>query len=123
MKLLHEKDLSYIDNRENLSSLSEIIGKTAPMKSDDYSVALTHLETGGSVKSHYHLSSDEIYIFTEGCCEMVINNKTFPVQKGSVILIEKNDWHEILPCNEPVRFYAISVPPFTPEDFLVEKGC
>ncbi len=121
MKLLHDREVSYRPQKEAASMLGELVGRTAPLHSAAYSIAATRLGKGGSVQRHYHAVSDEIYLFTEGACTMAVNGATFRVQAGSAVVLEPGDRHEILPCAAPVVFYAVSVPPFVPEDFLTEE--
>lgn len=119
MKIIKEENITY-SSRESASMLGEIVGLTAPINKREYSVAITKLEAGGTVTRHRHAVSDEIYIFTEGCCEMQVNGKSVRASKGTVTVIEPGDWHEILPCCENVTFYAVSFPAFRPEDFLTD---
>ncbi|MCX6053989.1 MAG: cupin domain-containing protein [Chloroflexi bacterium] len=122
MKMLREINIEYINNLENASKLGVIVGLTAPILKKDYSIAITRLGPSGTVIRHYHVVSDEVYLFIEGSCIMKVNSDTLLAQPGTVVVIESGDWHEILPCEDVVSFYALSFPAFKPEDFLTEIG-
>lgn len=120
MKVLKEKDFSYMSGFSHEKELGEIIGKTAPILSEEFSLAITNLEVNGSVMKHYHNISDEIYVFCSGEGVLIVNGEEVQFGKGDVVIIEKGDWHEILPVTVPVTFYAFSIPPYLPEDFLIK---
>lgn len=120
MKLLKAKDICYMQGLSHPKELGEIIGKTAPIVSDKFSLAITNLEQNGSVAKHYHNISEEIYIFCSGQGVMIVNGEKIPFAKGDAVVIEVGDWHEIVPVDAPVTFYALSIPPFLPEDFLTQ---
>ncbi|MDO4198432.1 MAG: cupin domain-containing protein [Erysipelotrichaceae bacterium] len=120
MKLLKDKDIESANGAGETFLLGEIIGKTAPIHKEDYSIAVTVLEKGGKVIPHYHKISDETYIFIEGSCVMKINGELIDISKGTTIVIEPGDVHEILPAEEKCVFYAITIPAFIPEDFIAD---
>lgn len=122
MDTLHETDLTYFKDTQAHSSLAEILGLTAPLHRDAYSLAVTRLEKGGTVIRHHHQVSEEIYIFTEGRCVMQVDGTPIHAAPGTVVAIHPGEHHEILPSAEAVTFYALSIPPYRPEDFLTEEG-
>ncbi len=120
MKILKAKDISYLEGFSHKKELGEIIGKTAPILSESFSLAITNLEKNGSVAKHYHNISEEIYIFCSGEGVLIVNEEEILFEKGDTVIIEKGEWHEIMPVGAPVTFYALSIPPFSPEDFLIK---
>ncbi len=121
MNLISEKDFHFIPNVGRHSILGEIVGLTAPIYRQNYSIAVTHLEPGGSGEKHYHAESDEVYLFTSGHCTMKINDRIIRTEPGMVVIVEPPDLHEILPCEEEVTFYTFSIPPFKPEDYIIPE--
>ena len=118
MKILQNDGIRFDENPECFSRLGEITGLTAPIFKEKYSIALTHLDKGGSVIPHFHREADEIYIFVKGRCQMKINEEVIQIAAGTIVVIEPEDVHEVLPAPEEVSFYAITVPPYKPEDFI-----
>lgn len=122
MQQLYKNEMTYFGNEACRSALSELVGRTAPIRKTTYSIAETKLEVGGTVARHYHMVSDEVYIFTKGKCTMRINGQVIQGEAGDIFVIEPGDRHEILPVQEQTEFYAISFPPYSPEDYLTEKA-
>ena len=121
MDTLKEEELTYFQNQEAKSSLAEIFGKTAPLQRDTFSLAFTKLEKGGMVVRHHHHISEEDYLFVKGHATMFVDGKRIEVEPGSVVSIHPEENHEIPKTEEEVCFYALSIPPYTPEDFITEE--
>lgn len=122
MKLLRKQQQTYFVNHADKSQLAEIVGLTAPMSNSQCSIAITDIGVGGKVIKHKHNQSEETYVFTKGGCTMLINGNAVEVCEGDSVLIEIGDWHEILPCNSEVSFYAVTCPPYRMEDFIMEEN-
>lgn len=122
MDIFCGNDLHFAENKAADSSLAELFGLTAPAHRDSYSLALTRLEKGGTVVRHHHAASEEIYLFTEGRCTMAVEGTRIDAAPGTVVAIRPGEQHEILPCPEAAAFYALSIPPYRPEDFLTEEA-
>ena len=118
MKIIQNSGIRFDENLECSSRLGEITGLTAPIFKKEYSIALKQMEKGGTVIPHYHREADEVYIFIKGQCRMNINGEALQIEPGTIVVIEPEDIHEILPAPEEVSFYAITVPPYRPEDFI-----
>lgn len=104
------------------SSLYEIVGHSAAIDYDHFSIAKTVLARGGAVERHYHRLSDEIYLFVKGIGQMRVNQETFPVGPGDLVLIEPNDWHDVTAVGEEgLEFYTITRPAYSADDFLTEE--
>ena len=118
-----EEDLSPVVGDESMrSKLYEMVGQSAAIEYDHFSVAKTVLGTGGAVERHYHRRSDEIYLFVRGMGLMQVNQETFPVGPGDLVLIEPNDWHEVAAIGqESLEFYAITRPAYSADDYLTEE--
>lgn len=63
-----------------------------------------------SAKSHFHNEYEVIFV-TEGKIEIIINDKTYLAEKGSIIFISNHEQHSIKVLSEPYkRYYAIIYP-------------
>ncbi len=109
-----------IENKESKSTLFEVMGLTGPIVNESCSIALTHIQPGGGVIRHKHLESEETYIFISGSAEMVVNGETLAVTAGDTVVIHAGDIHELKQVGpEGIDFYAITIPPYVEEDFIV----
>lgn len=118
---VNEQSLTPIASDDQSSLLYEIVGRSAAIGYDHFSVAKTVLLTGAHVERHHHRGSDEIYLFTKGTGQMQVNQETFAVGPGDLVLIQPHDWHEVVAESEDdLEFYAITRPAFSPDDYLTE---
>ena len=119
---VNEGSLAPIASDDQSSLLYEIVGHSAAIEYDHFSVAKTVLSTGGEVERHFHRLSDEIYLFVRGMGQMQVNQEAFPVGPGDLVLIQPNDWHEVTAVGEDdLEFYAITRPAYTADDYLIEE--
>jgi uncharacterized protein len=99
--------------------LQEIVGLKAPVKDAQFSIANIIMKPGTHAERHLHQDSEEAYIVTRGFASMIVNGKTFTIGAGDVILIIPGDLHEVFTgSDEEIEFLAITVPAYTPDDFI-----
>lgn len=114
-------DLSPISNDDLSSQLFEMVGLTGAIEYPHCSIAKTILKPGAIVEKYCHKESDEIHLFTAGKGQMQINRDALPVGPDELILIQQNDWHQLVAEGDvDLEFYAITRPAYTSEDFLTE---
>ena len=58
----------------------------------------THLNPNHSTTGHKHAGQEEVYIFMHGSGSMEIDERTFDVNSGDVVLIEDGKFHRV---NDP----------------------
>jgi mannose-6-phosphate isomerase-like protein (cupin superfamily) len=109
-----------IPNDNGTINLYEAIGLTAAIREDQLSLAKTVMQPHSAATRHYHRHSKEIYIFLSGSAELGVDENIFGVSTGDVVLIEPNERHAVLTRAEPVSFLALTVPAYSPNDFLVD---
>jgi quercetin dioxygenase-like cupin family protein len=54
------------------------------------------VEAGSKVKPHYHKQTSELIYVTDGSCLFTINDETFPLQIGDLLLTEPGDIHGLV---------------------------
>lgn len=96
--------------------LYELIGSGDCKRSTNHSLTLVELTEGESTEPHFHKESEETYYVLGGKGEMTVDGKEFPLGQGQVCLIEPGEVHEITGMEDGLRFLAISVPAWTPDD-------
>jgi uncharacterized protein len=107
-----------LDPNDNIL-LQEIVGLKAPVKDKQFSIANIVMKPGTYAERHLHQDSEEAYIVTRGSASMIVNGETFAIAAGDVIVIVPGDLHEVFTGpGEELEFMAITVPAYTPEDFL-----
>ena len=59
-------------------------------------VSSTDLKPGKSTSGHKHPGQEEVYNFVKGSGKMKIDDSTFAVKEGDVILIEDGQFHQVI---------------------------
>ena len=62
----------------------------------DLTVSSTMLRAKQMTNGHSHQGQEEVYYFTKGRGSMQIDDKTFPVEAGDVILIDAGEFHRVI---------------------------
>ena len=71
-------------------------------------ISSTDLKPGKSTSGHSHPGQEEVYNFVKGNGQMKIEDKTFPVSEGDVILIEDGKFHQVI-NNSKENLYFVCV--------------
>jgi dTDP-glucose pyrophosphorylase len=72
--------------------------------------ACTVLPPGSSTKGHYHMDSEEVYVFVSGEGEMELGKERIKVFPGLAIFIEPGEFHRVHNLGtEPMRFVAVYI--------------
>ncbi len=101
-------------------SLQELVGRLAPNAGTaSLSVARFSLAPGtGSGKSFNHRGL-EILLVTQGQGQVLLDREIVPVERDSVVYLPPGAVHEITAAARgELGFYAITVPAFSPEDYV-----
>jgi len=121
VKRIIETELAPLLSGGGANQLFEIVGSVGGIRCDDLSIAKTVVADGARVESHFHRRSMEIYLFTSGTGTMIVDDEQFPVGAGVTVLIEPNEWHELVThSGTRLEFFAISQPAWVSEDHLTE---
>ena len=67
---------------------------------DKLIVSKTILHPGKETGGHNHSGQEEVYIFMRGSGKMIVGEKTYFVQEGSIILIPDGEFHKVWNLSE-----------------------
>jgi predicted cupin superfamily sugar epimerase/mannose-6-phosphate isomerase-like protein (cupin superfamily) len=97
--------------------LREIVGRTAPARSERLSVAFFRLQPGAASALSYNRQGEEIFIVTGGRGDVLRGSESVPVGPGSVVDVEPPVHRSVrADRGETLEFYAITSPAWSPED-------
>ena len=71
-------------------------------------VSSTDLKPGKSTSGHTHPGQEEVYSFIKGSGKMKVDEKTFPVEEGDLILVEDGSFHQVI-NNSKENLYFVCV--------------
>lgn len=84
--------------------------KVGDLKSSVQTVNDAFLKPEDGFEPHTHHDCEEIYYFLSGAGKMTINNKTFLVKKGDLIVVEVNEAHGLKnDGSKKLRFITIRI--------------
>lgn len=104
-------------------ALRELAGRVGRGRSEDCSVALFTLEPGRGTGASYNKTSTEVFLVTGGKGKVTFDDRSEPVETGSVVFIPPRARHSVeADAQGRLDFYAISAPAFSPEDYVAEPA-
>ena len=119
MKRINISNIPVLPSQDENNSLQEVMGLKAIIHYENFSIAKTILKPGAQVDRHFHQTSDEIYLIIAGSGTMQVDEESFQLGAGEVILISPGEKHKVLTDeNEKLEFLAITFPPYSPDDFI-----
>jgi mannose-6-phosphate isomerase-like protein (cupin superfamily) len=80
------------------------------------SLAEASLTAGQATQRHYHLRSEEIYLFLDGGGAMEVDGHVLDVVAGDAVLIPPGAWHALRAGEEGVRLLCMCSPPYSHDD-------
>lgn len=100
--------------------LSELVGKTAAIQEEAFSIAHTFMKPWTTAQSLYHHHSKEVYLVLSGLAETIVDDSNVSITAGDVIMVNPHERHHVVTKDEEIRFLAFTLPAYTQEDFLIE---
>jgi quercetin dioxygenase-like cupin family protein len=64
----------------------------------------------GIDESHYHVQMYEIYLVAQGQSTVVVENKKFTLQAGSILVVEPNEVHTFIDSSDDYFHFVIHTP-------------
>jgi uncharacterized protein len=102
--------------------LRELIGRVAPAKTSDYSVARFSLAPGRGTGTSYNKVGEEVFLIIAGRGTVVVGTESSAVVAGTVVVLKPGVRHSLTAAADiALEFYAITVPAFSPEDYVLVK--
>ncbi|NHN85558.1 cupin domain-containing protein [Acetobacter musti] len=99
------------------STLQELLGQNAGLRSDRMSIALFTLAPGSAYPASHNITSEEVFLIRSGTGTVWLNATPTKVAPGDLIRIPAGIDHKIEASRQgPLSFYAISAPPFRSDD-------
>lgn len=103
--------------------LREVLGREAHVKTDSYSVASFTLAPGTAMPTSYNKNSKEVLLITQGRGTVSLGEHSHQVRVDSVVVIEPRREHSVqAAADSPLTFYAVSVPAFSADDYVIVKA-
>ena len=67
----------------------------------------TMLRANQSTNGHTHAGQEEVYMFTKGSGKMQLDDKTFYVKEGDIVLIEDGVFHKVFSGPHGMEFICV----------------
>ena len=100
--------------------LRELTGRVARAKTNDYSIARFVLAPGRGTGTSYNKVGEEVFLIISGRGNVVVDTETSVVTAGSVVVLKPQVRHSLTAADDsPLEFDAITVPAFSPDDYVL----
>ena len=75
---------------------------------NELTVSMTELKSMQETRGHGHMDASEVYFFTNGRGKMQIGEQDYIVEKGSVMLVPRGEFHKVINSdNEKLVFVTV----------------
>lgn len=103
------------------SSIRELAGVPTGNAAQQ-SLAEATVPPGGETVEHYHLTSEEIYLFTAGAGRMRLADAEGPVRAGDCVVIAPGTRHKLVnPGPEPLVLLCCCAPAYSHADTVLTE--
>ena len=103
--------------------LAEVVGRVAAAHSERCSVAYFSLAAGVRTATSLNKEAEEYFLVTDGTGTVRVGAGEMTVTPGSLVVIPPRAEHSLQAGSSgSLRFYAISAPAFSPEDYVVTSA-
>ena len=100
--------------------LREFVGREARFRTAKYSIAQFTLAPGTGMPTSHNKSAEEAFLVIAGRGTLTLDGKAAPVGAGSTVIIAPQVRHSIrADADAALTFYAISIPAFSADDYVV----
>jgi mannose-6-phosphate isomerase-like protein (cupin superfamily) len=87
------------------------------------SLAEATVAPGRETAEHFHRTSEEIYLFTQGMGRMRLGDEEDDVRAGDAVVIPPGIRHKLFNTGtEPLVLMCCCAPPYTDEDTVLTEG-
>lgn len=99
--------------------MQELLGQGAALNSARQSIARFSIAPGTDYPESYNRASEEIFIVIAGRGTVWLDGKAQSLNTGDLVKIAPGVRHKVrADANVALSFYAISAPPFRPDDYV-----
>jgi mannose-6-phosphate isomerase-like protein (cupin superfamily) len=103
------------------SEIREVAGRVS-LPSANQSLAEATVPVGGQTQSHYHRTSEELYLFTQGMGRIRVGDEEREVAAGDCVLLPPGTEHKLWNTGEePLRLLCCCAPAYAHEDTVVTE--
>jgi mannose-6-phosphate isomerase-like protein (cupin superfamily) len=104
------------------SSIRELAGVPSG-NAVNQSLAEATVPPGGETVEHFHRTSEEIYLFTQGMGRMRLGDEEGDVRAGDTVVIAPGTRHKLFNTGpDPLVLLCCCAPPYSNEDTVLVEG-
>jgi mannose-6-phosphate isomerase-like protein (cupin superfamily) len=103
------------------SGIRELAGP-ATGNASNQSLAEATVPAGGTTAEHYHRTTEEVYLFTQGAGRMRLGDEESAVAAGDAVVIPPGVRHKLWNTGEePLRLLCACAPPYSHDDTVLTE--
>ena len=101
------------------STIREVAGP-ASLPSRNQSLAEATVDPGRETQSHFHRTSEELYLFTSGMGRIRVGDDEREIRAGDCVVLPPGTVHKLWNTgDEPLRLLCCCAPPYAHDDTVI----
>ena len=103
------------------SEIREVAGRVS-LPTANQSLAEATVPAGGETQAHYHRTSEELYLFTEGVGRIRVGDEERDVRAGDTVVLPPGTEHKLWNTGTaPLRLLCCCSPAYSNEDTVITE--
>ena len=103
------------------SEIREVVGRVS-LPAQNQSLAEATVPHGGETQEHFHRSSEELYVFTEGTGRIRVGEEERDVQAGDTVVLPPGTKHKLWNTGDgPLRLLCCCSPAYSHDDTVITE--
>ncbi len=103
------------------SEIREVVGRVS-LPARNQSLAEATVPPGGETQAHYHRTSEELYVFTEGSGRIRVGDEERDVAAGDTVVLPPGTPHKLWNTGDgPLRLLCCCAPAYSHDDTVITE--
>ena len=103
------------------SEIREVAGRVS-LPAQNQSLAEATVPVGGATQAHFHRTSEELYLFTEGEGRIRVAGEEREVRAGDTVVLPPGDEHKLWNTGDvPLRLLCCCAPAYSDDDTVITE--
>ena len=103
------------------SEIREVVGRVS-LPAQNQSLAEATVPPGGQTQAHYHRTSEELYLFTEGMGRIRVGEEEREIAEGDTVVLPPGTEHKLWNTGDgPLRLLCCCAPAYSDDDTVITE--
>lgn len=103
------------------STIREVAGR-ASLPSENQSLAEATVPVGAETQAHFHRTSEELYLFTQGMGRIRVGDEEREIRAGDCVVLPPGTEHKLWNTgDEDLKLLCCCAPPYSHDDTVITE--